>query len=77
MNIYQGQYSRDIEKVILAGGSSWLPNLTSFLSQTLNLRVFIGDPWARIMYPVELKPALNEIGPSYAVSVGLAMREIV
>ncbi|OGY84428.1 MAG: hypothetical protein A3F54_00625 [Candidatus Kerfeldbacteria bacterium RIFCSPHIGHO2_12_FULL_48_17] len=77
MNMYQGQHDKDIEKVILAGGSSWLPNLTSFLSQTLNLRVFIGDPWARIVYPVELKPALNEIGPSYAVSVGLAMREIV
>jgi len=38
--------------------------------------VFIGDPWARVMYPMEMKSVLQQIGPRMAVSVGLAMREI-
>lgn len=77
MNTFQEQYGKDIEKIILAGGSSWLPNLTAYLNQLMGKRVFIGDPWARIVYPVELKAMLNQIGPSYAVSVGLALRELI
>lgn len=77
LNLYQNQNQTNIEKVILSGGSSFLPNLAPYLSQTLNMEVFIGDPWAKIMYPTELRPILAEIGPRLAVSIGLAMREII
>ncbi|MFA6524746.1 MAG: pilus assembly protein PilM [Patescibacteria group bacterium] len=77
LNLYQNQGERAIEKVVLAGGSSFLPNLTSYLEKALNIKVFIGDPWARVVYPVDLKPVLQELGPRFAVSIGLAMREII
>ena len=77
INLYQNQSEQAIEKMILSGGSAFLPNLPQYLSQVLNLKVFIGDPWARVVYPVELKPVLAEIGPRFAVAIGLAMREIV
>lgn len=77
INSYQNQSAKNIEKVILAGGSSFLPNLPSYLENLLGMRVFVGDPWARIVYPVELKPVLAELGPRFAVAIGLAMREIV
>lgn len=77
LNLYHNQSTARIEKIVLTGGSAWLPNLPQYLSQVLNTKVIIGDPWARVMYPVELKPALAEIGPRLAVAVGLAMREIV
>lgn len=76
LNLYQNQGSETIEKIILAGGSAWLPNITQYLSQTLGVKVFIGDPWARVMYPVELKPVLQQLGPRFAVAVGLGIREI-
>jgi type IV pilus assembly protein PilM len=66
---------KTIEKIILTGGGSLLPNLDAYLSQKLNLRVFRGDPWARIMYPDDIRPLLDEIGPRFSVSIGLAMRE--
>ncbi len=75
LTLYQNQGERPIEKVILSGGSAWLPNLPSYLSSILNLKCYIGDPWAHVAYPVELKPALDEIGPRLAVAVGLALRE--
>lgn len=77
-DLFQGrQESGIVEKIILTGGSCVLPGLTDYLKSILNINVYIGDPWARIIYPLELKPALDEIGPRFAVSVGLAMRDIV
>lgn len=76
LNLYASQANGNVEKIILAGGSAWLPNFPAYLSQSLNTKVYIGDPWARVIYPVELKPVLQDIGPRLAVSVGLAMREI-
>lgn len=81
-NIYQGSNQpteggrKAIEKIILAGGSAFLPNLTNYISKLLDIKVFIGDPWARVVYPEDLKPALDEIGPKFAAAIGLAMRNI-
>ncbi|MBI2415295.1 MAG: pilus assembly protein PilM [Candidatus Kerfeldbacteria bacterium] len=77
MNLFHNQSNNQIEKIVLTGGSAWLPNLPQYLSQVLNIKVIIGDPWSRVIYPVELKPVLAEIGPRLAVAAGLAMSEIV
>lgn len=77
LNLYSGQHDAPIEKIILAGGSAFLPHLPEYLADVLNIKTYIGDPWARVVYPVDLRPVLQEIGPRFAVSVGLAMREIV
>lgn len=71
-----GQSSTAIEKVILAGGTCFVPGIAQYLAERLNVPVHIGDPWARIVYPEDIAPLLVEIGPSMAVSVGLAMRHI-
>jgi len=77
LSLYRNQGARSIEKVILTGGSSLLLNLPAYLSQLLDLKVYRGDAWARVIYPEELKPVLDEIGPRFAVAVGLAMRNIL
>ena len=76
INLYKNQGQKNIEKVILTGGSSLLLNLPEYLSNLLGLRIFLGDPWARVIYPEELKPVLDEIGPRFSVAIGLAMRDI-
>ncbi len=75
-DVYQRQGDTKIEKIVLAGGSAFLPSLPQYLSELLNLSVIIGDPWDRIIYPLDLKPVLQEIGPRMAASIGLAMRDI-
>ncbi|MDP3964775.1 MAG: pilus assembly protein PilM [bacterium] len=81
-NLYQNQSlgssgtEKTIEKVMLTGGSAFLPALPDYLSRVLNMRVYIGDPWARVAYPEELKPVLQELGPRFSVAIGLAMREL-
>lgn len=75
LKLYQDQSGKTIESVILSGGSAYLPNLSEHFSSILNLRVTIGNPWARVAFPQELKPALEEVAPRFAVAVGLALRE--
>ncbi len=67
-----------LDKVILTGGGSMLGNyLDKYLTDALNLRAYVGDPWARIVYPQELRPVLAEVGPRFSVALGLAMRDII
>ena len=75
-DLYQRQGDSKIEKIVLAGGSAFLPNLPKYLTELLGLSVIIGDPWDRIVYPLDLEPVLQEIGPRMATSIGLAMRDI-
>ncbi len=80
INLYQSQdaesANKRIEKIILTGGSSLLPRLSEYLTQELNINTYLGDPWARVVYPADLRPVLDELGPRYAVAIGCAMREV-
>ncbi len=79
LDIYLSQTtnnSKSLDKIILTGGSAFLPDLTTYLSKLLDIKVIIGDPWDKIVYPLELKPVLQQLGPRFSVAVGLAMREI-
>lgn len=75
LEVYSNKENRRVEKIILTGGGSMLPGLTTYISDQFNLNTIVGDPWFRISYPYELKPILEKIGPRLAVAIGLAMRE--
>ena len=79
LNLFENKESKGkkkIEKIILSGGSALLINFTNYLSKILDINVIIGNPWARVSYPIDLKPMLDEIGPRMSIAIGLAMREI-
>jgi len=76
LEFFNSQNGQVVEKIILSGGGALLLNLPEYLSEKLNMKVIIGDPWSRIRYPEELRPVLAEVGPRLAVAIGLAMREI-
>jgi len=78
-NLFQtqeGNGGKRIDKIILTGGSSLLPRLPEFLTQQMNLNTYLGNPWARVVFPPDLRPMIEEMGPKYAVSIGCAMRDI-
>ncbi len=77
LNLYRTQGRAPVQKIVLAGGSAFLLNLPEYLEKTLSIKTFIGDPWARVVYPTEIQSVLQEIGPRFAVAIGLGMREIV
>lgn len=67
---------KHVEKIILTGGSSELPRVAEYLAEVLNVNVYPGDPWARVVYPKDLAAVLEEIGPRMSVAVGLGMRDL-
>ncbi|MCC7522812.1 type IV pilus assembly protein PilM [Candidatus Uhrbacteria bacterium] len=78
-NQYQQQANgsgKRIEKIILTGGSALLPRLSEFLTQQMNVNTYLGNPWARVVFPPDLRPVLEELGPRFAVPIGCAMRDI-
>jgi len=77
MNLHHGQSSKSVEKIVLTGGSALLLNLPEYISKEFGLNVYVGDPWARVSYPTELQKVLKELGPSFSVSIGAALRELV
>jgi len=76
VNMYQEQNNKKIEKIVLTGGTALLGNLAGYLSRILNINTYVGDPWARVIFPTELKPILDRLGPRFSVAIGLAMRNI-
>ncbi|MBU1132562.1 type IV pilus assembly protein PilM [Patescibacteria group bacterium] len=68
--------NKKIERVILSGGSAKLYNLSKYFTEKLNIRTFVGNPWARVIYPEELQPALDSVGQRLSTAIGLAMRDI-
>ena len=70
-----GQNKR-IDKIILTGGSALLPKLPEFITSLMNVNAYLGDPWARVVYPLDLRPVLDELGPRFSVAIGCAMRDI-
>jgi type IV pilus assembly protein PilM len=71
----QPHTSGEIREMIVEGGTARMPELLALFSGTFGLETKIGDPWANVNYPASLKDQLAELAPSFAVTVGLAMRE--
>lgn len=76
LDLFTKQTGKKVEKVILAGGSSMLSGLSDHLTKVVKTRVYIGDPWARVRYPLELKGMLQNMAPGYAVAIGAALQPL-
>ncbi|MCD6550214.1 type IV pilus assembly protein PilM [bacterium] len=63
-----------IGKIILAGGSALLPGLQDYLSSYFKRPVQIANPFYKFIYPSLLEKRMRELGPSFAIAVGAAMR---
>lgn len=66
INNYYLRTKRQVEKVILTGGSSNLQGLDAYYSQELSLPVVKSDPFSLglVTYNPKLAPVIKEIGPT-------------
>jgi len=76
ISIYNRRSERKIQKIVLAGGGSNLKGLVDFASTKLGIEVARANPFGRLVVPAFMQPLLRQIGPSFTVAVGLALREI-
>ncbi|MDP2663940.1 MAG: type IV pilus assembly protein PilM [bacterium] len=72
-NFYQ-KGGREIQKIILAGGVALLPGLKEYFRGRFRKEVEIANPFVDLFYPPILENTLREMGPAYAIAVGVALR---
>jgi len=65
---------KEIQKIILAGGTALLPGLKEYFEDQLKTKTEIANPFSNISYPSILEKTLNQMGPSYAIAIGMALR---
>ena len=73
---YNRKAERKIQRVVITGGGSNLKGVVDLASTKFGIEVSRGNPFARVVTPSFLQPTLREIGSSFAVAVGAALREI-
>ena len=73
---YGQRYNKNVSHVVLTGGGASLPGLAAFAKQNLSAEVDVANPFGHTEAPAFLEGVLREIGPGFAVSVGLALRNL-
>jgi len=63
-----------IDGIFLSGGSSRMKGLEEYFSRALGQKVAIGNPWRRITAKDEASELVAELGNSFSVALGLALR---
>ena len=64
-----------VEKIVLCGGGANLKGLASFLTDTLKIKIELGNPWVNVFSGSckEILPVSLEESLSYAAAMGLAL----
>lgn len=76
INAYNRKTERRIEKINLTGGGSRLKGLIDYTAKRFGMETIQGNPFTRVTYPAFMQPILKDIGSTFPVAVGLALREI-
>lgn len=73
---YQQKYNKNIGSVILTGGSATMKGLLSFAKNSFDADVSLSNPFSKVESPAFFEDVLKEVGPGFAVAVGLALRKL-
>ncbi len=73
---YGQRYNKNVSHVVFAGGGASLLGLAEIAKTTLSAEVEIANPFAKTEAPAFMAPVLKDIGPGFAVAVGLAFRAL-
>jgi len=73
---YQKKNEKNVSKVFLTGGGVLLRGLKEKAEASFNVPVVLADPFSKVEYPAFLENVLKQAGPSFAVSIGLALRRL-
>lgn len=71
---YTKRHNGSISQIYMAGGGAALPGLIDYMVKKFGVEVLLANPFSKVDYPAFFQPVLKEIGPSFAVAIGLALR---
>lgn len=75
IKFYQSRYQGSpLEKIIVTGGASVLPEFPLYLANKFGINVEIGNAWRNISFPAERQNELLAVSNHFGVAAGLAER---
>jgi type IV pilus assembly protein PilM len=75
--MYERKYNQTIEGIILAGGGARIPGMITTYSKTVHIAGRVVTPFEQVIVPEFLSEMMERVGPTYAVSLGCALKKLV
>ena len=73
---FETAHRKSISSVVLTGGGGVTKELAAFAQGIFSIPVSLADPFLKVQAPAFMRPVLSQIGPEFAVAVGLALRKL-
>lgn len=73
---YETAHKKPITSIIFTGGGGVTKELGAYAKRIFSIDVHVADPFKKTEAPAFMRPVLEEIGPEFAVAVGLALRKL-
>lgn len=73
---YETAHKKSIAAIVFTGGGGVTKELGAYAKNIFSIDVRVADPFAKTGAPAFMRPVLEEIGPEFAVAVGLALRKL-
>ncbi|MFA6407853.1 MAG: type IV pilus assembly protein PilM [Candidatus Paceibacterota bacterium] len=73
---YETSHNKSISSIVLTGGGGVTKSLGAYAKKIFSIDVRVADPFVKTSAPAFMRPILEEIGPEFAVAVGLALRKL-
>ncbi len=76
IKFFQARYLNvKIERIVVTGGASALPEFPLYLANKFGINVEIGNAWRNVTYPADRQNELMSVSNHFAVAAGLAERQ--
>lgn len=77
IKFFEGRYmSVKIERIIVTGGASSLPEFPLYIANKFGINVEISNAWRNVSFPASQQNELASLSNHFAVAVGLAERTV-
>ncbi len=73
---YETAHKKSITAIVLTGGGGVTKELGAYAKGIFSIDVRVADPFAKTAAPAFMRSVLENIGPEFAVAVGLALRKL-
>ena len=71
---YEQGFGDQVKKVILAGSGANLLGIAEYVQDQIGLPARKANPFSRLSYDPKIEPLVSDLGPSFSVAIGLAMK---